>query len=120
MNWHQWKLFVEHSSVVSTDALHVILGVVIQVAAAALVRKSLGSVAPWCVVFALEVINEINDVWVEVWPDPGMQLGEAAKDIGLTMLLPTILLLVAKFVPRVLVNLASSPLTGSKTEQPTM
>ena len=35
-------------------------------------------------------INEANDFRVEIWPDPGMQFGEAAKDVVLTMFIPTL------------------------------
>ena len=99
--WHELKLLVEHASGVSMDALHVVAGVVIQVAVAALLRSSLGSWRPWLVVLVLELANEAMDLWVERWPHPGMQIGEGVKDIVLTMALPTLLLLAARPLRRV-------------------
>ena len=43
--------------------------------------------------------NEAVDLWVERWPDPGMQYGEGAKDVLLTMALPTILIWAARWRP---------------------
>jgi hypothetical protein len=103
VDWYQWKLFAQQSGGVSMDALHVILGVVIQLGAAALFRKSVDRLGPWLVVLAVELANELNDLLVEVWPDPGMQYGEAVKDVVLTMLLPTIILVAARLTPQLLI-----------------
>ncbi|WP_114228005.1 MULTISPECIES: hypothetical protein [Sphingomonas] len=85
------------------DSLHVLVGVTLQLAAAAFSRRGLASWRPWLAVFAVELLNEANDLWVEQWPDPGQQYGESMKDILLTMILPTLLLLVARRRPAVLV-----------------
>jgi hypothetical protein len=53
---------------------------------------------------ALELVNEANDFRVEIWPDPGMQFGEAVKDIVLTMFIPTLIFLVARRHPKLLVQ----------------
>jgi hypothetical protein len=47
-------------------------------------------------------LNEAGDLWVEQWPEPAMQYGEGLKDIVLTMFLPTVLILVARFRPGIL------------------
>ena len=52
--------------------------------------------------FALELANEANDLRVEQWPQPGMQYGEGAKDIILTMALPLLLFLVARKRPKLI------------------
>ena len=98
--WYQIKLLIEHASGVTMDALHVILGVILQMAFARLTRVPLSSWRPWLFVFALLLINEASDLWVEQWPEPAMQYGEGLKDIVLTMLLPTLLLLFAKLWPQ--------------------
>ncbi len=46
--------------------------------------------------------NEWNDLYVERWIEQAMQFGEIAKDIALTMLLPSLLLIVARRFPRLL------------------
>jgi hypothetical protein len=99
VDWYQVKLFIEHSSGASMDALHVIMGVFAQVAVAFVLRTSLSRWRPWLFALAIEIANEVNDLWVETWPDWGMQWGEAAKDMTLTMALPTLLLLMVRFHP---------------------
>lgn len=101
-DWYQFKLFLEHSAGFSMDALHVIAGVLVQFAAAALFRTTLARPLPLIVVFLLELLNEWNDLRVEQWPDRGMQYGEGAKDLVLTMLLPVLLFLVARHRPNVI------------------
>jgi hypothetical protein len=98
--WYQFKLFAEHASGVSMDALHILVGAGLQFLFAAVFRMSLKSWRPWLFVFALLLINEAGDLWVEQWPDPGMQYGEGFKNIVLTMLLPTWLLICARRWPR--------------------
>ena len=98
--WYQLKLFIEHASGVSMDALHVLVGVGLQLLFALVFRKTLKSWRPWLFVFVLLLINETGDLWVEQWPNPGMQYGEGFKDIVLTMLLPTLLLICARRWPR--------------------
>ena len=102
--WYQIKLLIEHASGVTMDALHVILGVILQMAFARLTRVPLSSWRPWLFVFALLLINEASDLWVEQWPVPAMQYGEGLKDIVLTMLLPTLLLVSARPRPQGIVG----------------
>lgn len=78
------------------DSLHVVAGILLQLGGAALLRTSLADIRPWLLVAALELLNELHDVWIEQWPSLIMQAGEALKDLALTLLLPTLLLLVAR------------------------
>lgn len=109
-SWQETKLFVEHSSAFSSDSLHVIAGVLVLLVAALLLRTSVSSWRPWLVVLALVLTNEFADLWLQQWPHPGMQYGESAKDLLLTMFLPTILLLAARRAPRLWTR--SLPPTG--------
>ena len=102
--WYQLKLFIEHASGVSMDTLHVLAGFAIFLVAALALKRSAASALPWLATLLLEIGNEAYDLTVELWPDLGSQLGEAAKDIILTMTLPTILLLVARWRPSLLVK----------------
>ena len=106
MDWYQIKLFAQHATGVSTDAWHILLGVLVQLALARLTGRSLSSWLPWTLVLLLELANEFNDLLTEAWPDPGMQYGEGGKDVLLTMLLPTVLLLASRRLPEVLVGSA--------------
>ncbi len=103
-DWYQLKLFAEHSTGISMDALHVIVGVLLLFMIALLFRSSLARPMPLLALLALELINEANDFRVEIWPDPGMQFGEAAKDVVLTMFIPTLIFLVARRRPKLLVQ----------------
>lgn len=97
--WYELKLFLEHASGVSMDALHILVGFAAFLLAAVLLRKSLASRLPWFAVMILEIANEAYDLHVETWPDLAMQLGEGAKDLMLTMALPTVVMLVARWRP---------------------
>lgn len=107
VDWYQFKLMAEHASGFSMDALHVIVGVVVQLLVALLTRSSIARPLPLLAVFALELVNEANDFRVEQWPDPGMQFGESAKDVILTMFLPTLLFLIARRRPKLLTQRSS-------------
>lgn len=104
ISWYQFKSFLEHASGVSMDALHTLVGFVIFLLAALLLRRSIASPLPWLAVLLLEVGNEAYDLFVERWPDIGSQAGEAAKDIILTMALPTLVMLIARWRPVLLVR----------------
>lgn len=104
ISWYQVKLFVEHASGISMDTLHVIVGVAIFLIAARLLKRSAASMPPWLATLCLELGNEAYDLTVERWPNLGQQLGEGFKDILLTMALPTLLLLVARYRPALLVE----------------
>lgn len=107
MDWYQWKLLLEHGTGASMDSLHVILGVILQLGIAALMRLPVSRLYPWLAVLGIELANELNDLRVEVWPDPGMQYGEGLKDIVLTMFLPTIILIASRRMPHLLTARAS-------------
>jgi diacylglycerol kinase len=101
-DWYQVKLFIEHATGFSMDALHVIVGVLLQLAFAFLFKSSVARALPLLSVLALELVNEASDFRVEIWPQPGMQFGESAKDVILTMVLPTLIFLVARYRPKLL------------------
>ena len=85
-------------------ALHVIIGVMLQLLIALLFRSSVARPMPLLALLALELVNEANDFRVEIWPDPGMQFGEAVKDVVLTMFIPTLTFLIARRRPKLLVQ----------------
>lgn len=99
LSWYQVKLFIEHAVGISMDALHVLVGFLVYIAAALLLRRGLASGVAWLMLLALALVNESYDLHVEVWPDLASQLGEGAKDILLTMALPTLLLAIVRWRP---------------------
>ncbi len=92
-------MFIEHASVVNSDGLHVLLGVLVWMLIAVVLRRNLSASLPWLVLLALTLFNEGVDLWMEQWPDKAMQFGESAKDIVLTMTLPTVLMLAIRLRP---------------------
>jgi hypothetical protein len=100
--WFELKEMVRHFTGWPMDTLHVMGGVILQLAVAALLRTSLASRWPWLIVLLLELANEAYDLWLERWPSLGMQLGEGLRDLVATMLLPTLLWWVARRRPRLL------------------
>lgn len=107
IDWYQLKLFAQHSSGISMDALHVIAGVALQMLIALMFRSSAARPLPLVAVLLFALANEANDFRIEFWPDLGMQLGEAAKDVILTMVLPMLIFLVARRRPKLLVQRSS-------------
>jgi len=99
MTWYDAKMFIEHASVVNSDGLHVLIGVLAWLVVALALRRSLADRSPWLILLVLTLLNECVDLWVEQWPDKAMQFGESAKDILLTMTLPTILLFAVRLRP---------------------
>ena len=98
-SWHQGKLFIEHSLTINHDSLHMLVGVLLWLAFGLHLRRPLTSWRPWLWLFAIILWNETVDLWIEQWPDPGQQYGEGAKDLLLTMAVPTILLFAARWRP---------------------
>jgi hypothetical protein len=99
-SWHQGKLFIEHSVRIEHGTIHVILGVIVWLVIALLSRRAVSSWLPWLGLFILILWNESVDLWVERWPEPGMQLGEGAKDIILTMFVPTVIMIAVAIRPQ--------------------
>jgi hypothetical protein len=106
-SWHEGKLFIEHTVTINHDALHIILGVLVWLAIALVMRRPVSTKFPWLWLLALILWNETVDLWTEQWPDSGMQYGEGAKDVLLTMFVPTLLMFAARFRPRLFAASAS-------------
>jgi hypothetical protein len=104
VDWHQLKTWLETASGLNMDALHVHAGILLLVAAALMLRRPLRSPWPWLVVLAAELANEYYDLNYEIWPTRGQQFAEGAKDIWNTMLLPTAILVAARWFPALLVG----------------
>lgn len=104
MDWHQLKLWLETASGLNMDALHVHGGLILLLAAALVLRRPLRSPWPWLALLAAELANEYYDYHYEVWPTRDAQFAESVKDVWNTMLVPTLLLVVARWFPALLVG----------------
>ena len=99
LDWYQVKLFAQHASGINMDALHVIAGTLLLFAAAFLLRTTVARPLPLVIVLLMEIVNEASDFRAEIWPQLAMQAGEAAKDVVLTMTVPTLIFLAARYRP---------------------
>jgi hypothetical protein len=90
-SWHEGKLFIEHLGAICHDTLHLIAGVAIWLVIAAISRRSIRSWLPLLGTAIIATLNEAVDLWVELWPSPGHQLGEGARDILATIAIPALL-----------------------------
>ena len=107
LSWYQVKTFIEHASFVSSDALHVIAGVLVWILIALTLRRPLSSGVPLAWVLVILLFNEVVDLWVERWPDLAMQYGESAKDLMVTMALPALLTALIRLRPQLFVRRGS-------------
>jgi hypothetical protein len=98
MDWMHFKDVIEAWTGLERDALHIYAAVIGQVAAAALLRRTLASPFPWLLVLLAALGNEWLDMYrdsiVEAWEAPA-----GLHDIWNSMLLPTVILLVARYAP---------------------
>jgi hypothetical protein len=105
MDWYQIKLAVIEATGLSRDALHILLGTGGHLLAGMVLRRSLASPLPWLCVLVAESLNEWWDLNYEVWLDRPMW-PESIQDMWVTMLVPTLLLLLARYAPGLLVQKA--------------
>lgn len=109
MQWIQFKDYLSQVSDLDQDALHIYAAVLIQLAAAALYRRSLASVWPWLTVWAVLIVNEALDLWLPDEKIGQWQIAGAIQDAWNTMALPTLLWLLACYAPSLLVGDRASP-----------
>jgi hypothetical protein len=106
MGWYHFKEWLEASSGLDMDALHVHAGLLIQLLAAWTARRSLRSPIPWLVVLVAVTANEFYDLGIDPWPEAERhsQWAESTKDMINTMVIPTVLLLLARCAPALLTD----------------
>ena len=117
MDWEQIKAALSAATGLERDALHIYAAILIQLAVAAVTRRTVASPLPWLVVFILAVGNEGIDIHgdglVEPWePAAGLH------DIVNTMILPSLILLVARFAPALLVRKPAAEVTSEGIASP--
>jgi hypothetical protein len=96
----------------SRDALHIHVGLGIYVLAMLILRRGPASPVPWLVVLAFELANEALDAVHGQHFD--LDITGATRDIGNTMLWPTVALLMARW----LVQKRQPTLAGSSDATP--
>lgn len=115
MDWWLMKVWVEETTGLNMDALHVHAGVLAQLFFALVLRRSLASVWPWLLLLAAQIGNEWWDLTYEIWPTRDEQWAESIRDTWNTMLLPTLLLILSRFAPGLLVRREPPPPAASES-----
>lgn len=102
MDWQQIKETIAVWTDLERDALHIYAALLVQVASAWVLGRRLAHGLPWACVLALAVANELLDMKggdpIERW-----ELDAGLHDLWNTMVLPTMLLMLARFAPRLVV-----------------
>lgn len=101
-SWHETKVFLERLTSVSHDALHIVAGMLVWLLLALVLRRPITSWIPLIGTAVVIVINELVDLWVEIWPERAMQAGEAGKDILTTILVPMLFFVALRTMPRLI------------------
>jgi hypothetical protein len=114
MDWLRAKDDLTAWTGLERDALHVYGGLVGMLALALLLRRTVADLLPWLGVLGVELANEAYDMMAdglaEQWEWDG-----ARHDLWNTMIAPTLLLLAARYLPRLFVRVDEAPgITGSE------
>jgi hypothetical protein len=108
VDWEQVKSAIAIWTELERDALHIYAAILLQIVAAALLRRSLASPLPWLAVLAAALANESLDIRrdgvFEAW-----ERAAALHDLWNSMLVPTILLLLVRFAPRLVTRPPGPP-----------
>jgi cell shape-determining protein MreD len=108
LDWEQVKSAISLWTELERDALHIYAAILVQIAAAALLRRSLASPLPLLVVLAAALLNEALDITRDgVFED--WERGAALHDLWNSMLVPTLLALLVRFAPRLFVRERQPP-----------
>jgi hypothetical protein len=102
--WFEVKSALALWSGLDRDSLHIYAAVLIQLGTALLLRHSLASPWPWLAVFAVVLANEAVDLSQFAWDAviPKLFWDAVILDIWNSMLLPSLLFLLARFAPKLL------------------
>ncbi|MFN3944141.1 MAG: hypothetical protein ACK4K7_04340 [Allosphingosinicella sp.] len=103
MDWLTLKDWLGEVTGLGEDALHIYAALVIQLTAALVLRRSLASPLPWLCVLAVLLVNEWLDITLPEGPVERWQIDGGIQDLWNTMLLPTVLLLMARYAPGLMV-----------------
>ncbi|KQM63769.1 hypothetical protein ASE75_11795 [Sphingomonas sp. Leaf17] len=93
-DWTQDKIALSVWTGVAPDALHVIGGLAVMLVAAILLRRPPWHWLPWLAVLVVESVNEVYDLLQTHDPSDEGNLPASLHDMWLTMLWPSVILIV--------------------------
>lgn len=114
MDWLQFKNYLSEVTDLSQDALHVYVAVLIQLASALVLRKSLAHPLPWLCLLGSLLLNEAVDLQATGRPIEEWQVLGGVRDLWNTMVLPTALMLLARFAPGLMTGRVSAAPAGAE------
>lgn len=97
--WRPMKNGFEESIPIAPEAIHVLVGVCIQLFAAWWMKRSIAEWRPWFVVLFLIVVNESADLFSRQWPWTHRHVMASVTDLLLTLSVPTLLLVAVRIRP---------------------
>lgn len=109
LGWERFKDWLSATVHLTHHQLHVVVGLLLFVAGARLLRRPLGSALPLVPVAVLELINEASDFaryFISGWP---WTAHETLIDIALTLAPPMVLMVVARVAARIGAARAKAP-----------
>lgn len=99
-DWTQDKIALSVWTGIAPDALHVIGGLAVMLAAAIVLRRPPWHWQPWLAVLIVESVNEVYDLLQTHDPNDEGNIPASLHDMWLTMLWPTVILLIFPWVVR--------------------
>lgn len=102
MEWIEIKIWLESSSGLARDALHIYGALAIQLSLSLFFPRALASPWPWIAVLIAALSNEYVDFQQAGASEAAIAFAkkEAYHDLWNTMLIPTVLMFIARFWPR--------------------
>lgn len=94
--WHA-KIMIVDVTGLDRDALHIYVGFTVYIVCCLLTGWKARDWKPWLVVLAAGIAGEALDLWISVAYDKPVMIREGLKDVLNTVLVPTVILLAARF-----------------------
>jgi hypothetical protein len=113
MDWAALKTLITDETGLSRDALHLLVGLGAYLVLAALLPRRVSPLLPWLLILVAGLANEWADYLHETWPG---QWRESLKDMATTLSLPSLLILLGRLAPHLLVRPA--PAAASEKAAP--
>lgn len=101
VDWAAIKTIITEGTGLSRDALHLLTGLGLYLLLTALLPRRSWPALPWLLILIAGLANEWADYLHETWPG---QWRESLKDMITTLALPTLLILLGRFAPSLLVG----------------
>ena len=99
--WSTAKALITEETGLSRDALHLLAGLASYLILTAILPRRVSPWLPWILILAAGLANEWADYLFETWPG---QWRESVKDMVTTLSVPTLLFLLGRYAPDLLVR----------------